>query len=115
MKKTVSVILALTVFLSLIPSFAFAKDITKDSIIYLDFENALPEGVKAEGDFTYTEGVEGAAGLFNGENAYLVLPDTITENVTDFTISAWVKFNNIKPNIWQRVFDFGNEMKATSF
>ncbi|MBQ6796151.1 MAG: RICIN domain-containing protein [Clostridia bacterium] len=115
MKKTVSVILALTVFLSLIPSFAFAKDITKDSIIYLDFENALPEGVKAEGDFTYTEGVEGAAGLFNGENAYLVLPDTITENVTDFTISAWVKFNNIKPNIWQRVFDFGNENESNLF
>ncbi len=116
MKKTVSLILALCIIFSLIPiSFALAQDFKSESMIYLDFENALPHNIKVQGDFTYTEGVEGSAGLFNGENAYLVLPENITENVTDFTISAWVRFDNIKPNVWQRVFDFGNDSESNLF
>lgn len=116
MKKTISLMLALCIFLSLCPSYlTLAKDIKSESIIYLDFENALPENVKAKGGFAYTEGVEGNAGLFNGENTYLILPDNITENVTDFTISAWVRFDNITPNVWQRVFDFGNENESNLF
>ncbi len=116
MKKLISILLSFTIMLSIIPT-AIAKtnDLKNDSIIYLDFENALPDNVKTEGDFTYTEGVEGKAGLFNGENAYLVLPQNITENITDFTISAWVRFDNITPNVWQRVFDFGNENESNLF
>ena len=115
MKKFVSLMLALCVFLSICPSFALAKDIKQESIIYLDFENALPESVRIEGAFDYTEGVEGKAGLFNGTDAYLVLPDSITKDITDFTISAWVRFDNITPNVWQRVFDFGNENESNLF
>lgn len=104
------------IIFSLIPTtFASKKDIKNDSIIYLDFENSLPDNVKIEGDFGYTEGVEGSAGLFNGENAYLVLPENITENITDFTISAWVRFDEITPNVWQRVFDFGNDNESNLF
>lgn len=115
MKKTVSLLLTLCIFSSICPFVAFSEDIPKESIVYIDFENALPENITIQGDFTYTEGVEGMAGLFNGENAYLVLPDNITENVTDFTISAWVRFDNINPNVWQRVFDFGNEQESNLF
>ncbi len=116
MKKFISLMLALSLIFSILPVYsALAQDLKTDSIIYIDFENALPDNVKIEGDFAYTEGVEGKAGLFNGENAYLILPENITENVTDFTISAWVRFDNIKPNIWQRVFDFGNENESNLF
>ena len=115
MKKFVSLLVSLSLLLTTLPGVVSAQDIKSDSIIYLDYENALPENVKIQGDFAYTEGVEGQAGLFNGENAYLVLPDNITENVTDFTISTWVRFDNIKPNVWQRVFDFGNEQESNLF
>lgn len=116
MKKFISLLVTLSLLLTTLSGvIVSAQDIKSDSIIYLDFENTLPENVKIEGDFAYTEGVEGQAGLFNGENAYLVLPDNITENVTDFTISSWVRFDNIKPNVWQRVFDFGNEQESNLF
>lgn len=116
MKKLISLLLASAMMLSSTPTiFAETKDFKTDSIVYLDFENTLPDNVKIEGDFAYTAGVEGSAGLFNGENAYLILPENITENVTDFTISAWVRFDNIKPNVWQRVFDFGNDNESNLF
>lgn len=116
MKKLISLLLASAMMLSSTPTtFAETKDYKTDSVVYLDFENNLPDNVKIEGDFAYTEGVEGKAGLFNGENAYLVLPENITENVTDFTISAWVRFDSITPNVWQRVFDFGNDNESNLF
>lgn len=116
MKKLISILLSFTIMLSIIPTaIAQTNDLKNDSIIYLDFENKLPDNVKSEGDFAYTEGVEGNAGLFNGENTYLVLPENITESITDFTISAWVRFDNITPNVWQRVFDFGNDNESNLF
>lgn len=116
MKKLVSVLLLFAIMLSLVPTaIAETDNLKSQSIIYLDFENTLPDNVKTEGDFSYTEGVEGAAGLFNGENTYLLLPENITENITDFTVSAWIRFDNIKPNVWQRVFDFGNENESNLF
>lgn len=111
MKKLISLILVLVMAA---PVFAFAADnetfdLKQDSIIYLDFDESVPENVTVHGNFTYTDGLEGKAGLFNGTDAYLKLPEGITEGVEDFTIGGWVRFDNIKPNVWQRVYDFGSD------
>lgn len=112
MKKVIAVILALalssaqTVFAT---EEGDVRDLKKDAVIYLDFDSRLPEGVTAHGNFNYTEGPEGLAGLFDGEDTYLKLPEGITEGVDEFTIGCWVRFDKVTPNVWQRVFDFGTD------
>jgi fibronectin type 3 domain-containing protein len=50
-----------------------------------------------------------ALGL-NGTNQYASLPASVTSNLHDFTVAAWVYWNG--GGNWQRVFDFG---RGTSF
>ncbi|WP_308991145.1 glycosyl hydrolase [Mariniflexile litorale] len=48
----------------------------------------------------------GTAASFNGtSSSYIHLRDGIVEELNDFTISAWVKINNVANN--SRIFDFG--------
>ena len=49
----------------------------------------------------------------NGTNQYATLPNSITANLHDFTVSAWVYWNG--GGNWQRVFDFGTGTSAYMF
>ena len=42
----------------------------------------------------------------NGTNPYMTLPNSITSNLSDFTVATWVCWNG--GSNWQRVFDFGS-------
>ena len=55
---------------------------------------------------TFTEGLLGNAVSLNGSNGYVTLPEGIVSSLTDFSISVWVKPDEIKT--WARVFDFGS-------
>ena len=55
----------------------------------------------------------GNALSFNGTNQYATLPNGITANLHDFTVSAWVYWNG--GGNWQRVFDFGTGTSAYMF
>lgn len=109
MKRIISMILAISIACSMVVFVQAKIETDEDTIVYMSFDNELPEGVNANGNFDYTEGISGNAGLFDGNETYLQLPENITEGVTDFTISMWVRFDKIKPDTWQRVYDFGTE------
>ncbi len=102
MKKFISFLLSLSVLLSSLLAFSAEE---KDAL-HLNFDKNIPESILVTGDISYTKGIVGDAAVFNG-SSYLTLPENITENITDFTISCWVRFDKITPNVWQRVFDFG--------
>jgi arabinan endo-1,5-alpha-L-arabinosidase len=63
------------------------------------------------GDTRFADGVlDGAVRLDDG--GHVRLPDSIVEDCTDLTVSAWVKLKSNPP--WNRVFDFGKP-DSTSF
>lgn len=68
------------------------------------FDNTLSNAVSS-GNISYTDGCLGTSAYFSN-NAYLSLPQNIMSDVNDFTISAWVKPDEILS--WSRVFDFGS-------
>lgn len=55
---------------------------------------------------SWTTGNEGNAVDLSGSNQYVSLPDDIIENLSDFTIAAWVKVESTSN--WMRIFDFGD-------
>lgn len=59
------------------------------------------------GGATLADGKEGKAISLNGTDAYVKLPEGILRNLTDVTITAWVKVD--KEQDYQRIFDFGND------
>ncbi|TYQ12844.1 UNVERIFIED_CONTAM: subtilisin family serine protease [Acetivibrio alkalicellulosi] len=58
-------------------------------------------------------GLQGNSVKLNGANEYVQLPNGIVRNVSDFTISKWVKLDSL--NAWQRIFDFGNNTDVNMF
>ena len=60
--------------------------------------------VTESGTVEHKSGIIDNAAYFS-DNAYASLPSGIMSDMTDFTISAWVKPNNV--STWARVFDFG--------
>ncbi len=107
MKKFISVFLIVLMISPTLP--VMAED---NGGIYIDFEKSVSYPV--EGELKYEKGVVGNAAVFNGES-YITLPENITKNVEDFTLSCWVRFDAITPNVWQRVFDFGNSDGSSLF
>ncbi len=67
------------------------------------FDEATSE-VTESGTITYTDGIIGKSAYFSND-AYASLPEGIVSELTDFTISAWVKPDSVAT--WARVFDFG--------
>ena len=57
------------------------------------------------GGCTWVAGKYNNAVSLNGSNGYVVLPNTLTTSLNDFTIAAWVKLT--ANNTWNRIFDFG--------
>lgn len=104
MKKILSVLLTLALFISIIPSITFAEDLT---ILYLDFNSSLPSWAGVSGNIAYEDGIVNDCVVFDGES-YITLPSDITKGIENFTISFWARFDSITPNVWQRIFDFGN-------
>ena len=62
---------------------------------------------------SWVSGRIGNALSLNGTNQYVTLPNSITANLHDFTVSAWVYWNG--GGNWQRVFDFGTSTSAYMF
>ena len=58
-------------------------------------------------------GTTGNALNLNGTNQYATLPNGITSNLHDFTVSTWVYWNG--GGNWQRVFDFGSGTSTYMF
>lgn len=59
---------------------------------------------QSSGNISYSDGMMGKSVYFSN-NSYLMLPSGIVSDLTDFTISAWVRPDEIAS--WARVFDFG--------
>ncbi len=64
------------------------------------------------GTLSYTSGKIGSAVVLNGTNSYVQLPAYIA-NTNEITIATWVYWNG--GNVWQRIFDFGNDEKHNMF
>ena len=64
------------------------------------------------GDLSYDSGKIGSAVVLNGTDNYVQLPAYIVNN-DEITISTWVYWNG--GNVWQRIFDFGNDQKENMF
>lgn len=50
-------------------------------------------------------GRAGSALDLNGADAYVDVPDGVTENLNEITVAAWVNLARLDP--WSRIFDFG--------
>lgn len=48
--------------------------------------------------------------FLNGNQAHVVLPTEVTDNLVNTTVEGWVKWESFKK--WARVFDFGKESNA---
>jgi len=59
------------------------------------------------GGASRTTGKSGNAVLLDGSSGYVSLPNDIVEDVSDFTVAAWVYRNSSATKQWERIFDFG--------
>ncbi len=110
MKKFVAMCLAMSMVMGCAPQAAEWKQDKKEEIVRIDFEGELPENVTLDGVLSYEVGVVGKCAVFDGET-YLSLPKE-TRKINDFTVSAWIRFDEITPNVWQRIFDFGTDEES---
>lgn len=63
---------------------------------------------------TWEPGLQGSSIYFDGSaSSYMDIEDGIVENLTDFTISAWLKLETVKN--WVRLFDFGIDTNTYMF
>lgn len=91
-------------------------DTTPAMIVHLEFDEtngttaADSTGNGAEGFLnngaSWTAGNSGNAVNLSGSNQYVSLPEDVTEDLSDFTIAAWVKLDSV--STWARIFDFGD-------
>lgn len=113
MKKVLAAAIGTVLALSSLPALGAQYVTEDDTVVYIDFEQKIPNGYTTV-DITFDEnGVYGMCGVFDGSTTYIQLPDGITEGVTDFTMSAWVKFKQLSG--WQRIFDFGGGTSNYAF
>ncbi|MDN3670442.1 cellulose binding domain-containing protein [Echinicola jeungdonensis] len=54
----------------------------------------------------FSEGLIDNAVRLNGSDGYVTLPEGIVSSLTDFSISTWIKLDEV--DTWARVFDFGS-------
>ena len=71
----------------------------------IDFSGNGNNGVLNGNANISTTGIIGNAISLDGSSGYVSLPAGLLNNLSDFTISAWVKLNSI--STWARLFDFG--------
>jgi len=120
MTKGVKSIFALVIAFLLAAPFLPALAESTDLVFYHDFENVSGTQVIANAGENavlanaYIEsGIAGNAVRLTGPNSYVILPNNVTENLTDFTLSLWAKIEN--PATWQRLVDFGNNNTQYAF
>src|ERR1035437_7120379 len=98
-------------------SSAVAQDVTTGLQLYYTFNDVSgttvpdhsPDGANigtVNGAPQIVTGYEGSALDFPTKPDYVQVPNDITTSLTDFTVTAWVKLDNIAQ--WQRIFDFGS-------
>ena len=71
----------------------------------IDFSGNGNNGVLNGNANISTTGIIGNAVSLDGSSGYVSLPAGLLNNLSDFTISAWVKLNS--RSTWARLFDFG--------
>jgi hypothetical protein len=72
-----------------------------------NFHHAMQVGAQE-----FSDGIDGKALVFDGQNDYLQLSSAFGR-LTDMTFSAWVYWEG--GAIWQRIFDFGNDANQYVF
>ncbi len=102
-------IAALSVLIFTFGIYAYAA--APEADIAYTFDNTLSDA-EANGTVSYTDGVSEQAAYFENK-AYLTLPEGIVSDASDFTVSAWVKPDEISS--WARVFDFGTGTEKYMF
>ncbi len=114
MKRFSAILLCLCMLLSVCPVMAaeYVKD--DDSIIYISFDEELPEGSVGYNLELSEDGIYGKSAVFNGTNSYIQLPDNMTAGVTDFTMATWIK-PTTSTAAWRRIFDLGNGTETYTF
>lgn len=60
------------------------------------------------GGASRTAGKSGNAVLLDGSTGYVSLPNDIVEDISDFTVAAWVYRNSSATKQSERIFDFGS-------
>ena len=68
-------------------------------------------GVGAAGIAYVNDPVRGTVLKLDG-SAYVALPDSLFEGVSDFTITCWYKFDGNNAGNWQHVYSFGSNNAA---
>ena len=88
-------------------------DMTEQLLAYYSFDGASI-GEDASGQKNHltaynttktTDSERGSVAYFNGNNAYMKLPSSVTDT-DSFTFMAWVKSSENRS--WERIFDFGD-------
>ena len=78
------------------------------------FDNWGIHSLDLSGSVSWAEGKEGSGLVFNGTAlTYADIEDGFISNLTDFTISTWVKLNT--SSNWVRIFDFGTGTNTNMF
>ncbi len=65
------------------------------------------------GTTSYVAGKSANAISLDGTSGYVSMPSGILDNVTSFTIAAWVNVNSLSD--WARIFDFGTGTNTNMF
>lgn len=65
------------------------------------------------GTNSWVSGKTGEAIQFDGSSSYMDIEDGVVQNLTNFTISTWVKLDAI--STWSRIFDFGTGTNVYMF
>ncbi len=88
-------------------------------VSYYGFDASLIDSVGgytaiAPGRVSYTDGKEGQAVQFDGDDFAVTLPDDhVLGSLTDMTIALWIYWSG--GDNWQRIFDFGNDTSQYLF
>ncbi len=112
MKKVLSIILSLVIFLSTLSIPIVAKEYENALVLYYSFDNGGAADIGDDAQcfnvsFSETESVIGKAMFLDGNSSYLQLSSNLNEHLSgDFTISTWARFDSL--NWWMRLFDFGS-------
>lgn len=101
----------------------FAQDITTGLQLHYTFDNVTGTNVPDASGHNLHATIMGAATLAEGKNGQAVsmtektdfvqLPNGFASNLTDYTVSCWVKLNTIV--YWGRIFDFGSGSATNMF
>jgi len=101
----------------------FAVDLTSGLKLHYTFDDVDGTAVTDASGNGYSATLMGAATILEGKTGnavnltnvedYVLMPEGVLADVTDFTIACWINVNDLQ--YWGRVFDFGSGQDINTF